>query len=342
MESFNKLATAKNAKYLISAVAAVYALSKLRKLTESNHSVFYLKRKKTKKPLDPAFFPQYMMNKDGLYIYIRKWVVKNPRAVVFISHGYGEHIGRYEHIATALNEYGYSVFGIDHQGNGQSEGDGGFVSSFSDYTSDFIEFVRFIQQKYLLNYQMPSFLLGHSMGGVIAIQVARESEKKENSIWPWSGIILSAPAIVPDPKTATPFMITLANTLSRFLPKLRPTFLDSKAVSRIESVIDSYEYDPLVFHGGISINFGAEYLKTVNDIKKNIKNIHFPFIILQGSADRLCVPSGAEYFFQETSSEDKTIKRYEGAYHELFNDLCQKEVFSDVFRWMDSRTLPPL
>lgn len=82
---------------------------------------------------DPSLFPQYFVS-QGLWLYHRQWIVAKPRAIVFLCHGFAEHSGRYEHVARRLNAEGFSVYSLDHQGHGQSEGDRAYVEKFESYT----------------------------------------------------------------------------------------------------------------------------------------------------------------------------------------------------------------
>lgn len=156
-------------------------------------------------------------------------------------------------------------------------------------------------------------------------------------IWPWNGIILSAPLVVPDRNVATPFMKMLARFASRWFPKLSPTRLDARAVSRFHSVVENYRSDRLVYNGNIRARWGWEVLKMTADLKSALSSINFPFFVIQGTADRLVEPDGATVFYNGAASIDKTIKLYNGFYHELFNDLDHDKVVTDVVGWMQPR-----
>jgi len=148
-------------------------LRRLRALSRSTHEV-----KALCGPLDPALFPQYIVSPStGLWLFTRAWRVPpaDERGVVFILHAYREHIGRYEPLAAALNAAGFSVYGHDHQGHGQSGGERGFVEVFNHYVLDALHYMRTIQSEMCEAGQEPKpcFLLGHSMGGTIAMQMAR-------------------------------------------------------------------------------------------------------------------------------------------------------------------------
>ena len=175
--------------------------------------------------------------------YIIACVDNLRKAIVFISHGLGEHILRYEHLARFLNANGYSVFGMDHQGHGQSEGDRTHVVKFQDYVDDYLFFVEKIVHE---QPKLPKFMIAHSMGGLIGAQVARFSPTL------WNGVILSGPLLKPDPKLASPFMIFITRFLANFLPKLGVETIPASNLSHDKQVIEKYQTDPLIFHGAYS------------------------------------------------------------------------------------------
>lgn len=201
---------------------------------------------------DPTLFPQLFPSASvpGLMLHRRQWLVSNPRAIVFVLHGYAEHSGRYEAVAAHLNAAGFSVYSFDHQGHGRSGGDRAHVQSFDHYVIDALHYIRRVQSDF--DEPLPCFLLGHSMGGLVATQVMHASyvEPKgaaasaaasssadstaaaaseptplqrewRGRLWPWSGCILSAPALAPNPKDAKPALVAISRWLSDTFPKMQ-------------------------------------------------------------------------------------------------------------------------
>lgn len=330
-------------EWVVGFVAASIFFRKIVALARSRHSILYTKGRGADcvVKIEKHIFPHMFVNADGLVLYTRRWVVPQPRGLVFIVHGFGEHIGRYEHVAQKLNSLGLSVYGMDHQGHGQSEGDRGYVESFQHYVRDYLQFVRHVQSEF--KSPLPSFVYGHSMGGAVTVLLAHECKTKEekdaksSGVWPWTGVVLSSPALVPDKDAATPMLRFLARVLSGVLPKLGVSKLDHSAVSRISGVVDRYREDPLVYKGTLSARWGNEMLGAMDDIRAKLSAISFPFLLVQGTQDRICSAEGAETFVQYAGSLDKFKREYPGGYHELHNDLESQKVLDDIATWLEAR-----
>jgi len=292
---------------------------------------------------------QSFMSKDGLRLVYNNWIVDQPRAIVFLCHGFGEHSGRYAHVAKVLNDAGYSLYALDQRGYGLSGGTRAYIDSFSIYVNDFIDFVQFIQsnieKQQKQSNQLPCFLLGHSMGGLVASHVAlktyrdpeKKEDKKDSSLWDWTGFLFSCPLIFPDPKTATPILRKLAKIASKITPKLALSKLDDKWVSRDPKAVEAYNKDPLNYHGRVYAKMGFEMLEGMAFLKDNIERVSFPFIMMQGTEDHIVDPEGAQFFFDKSASKDKVLYKYQDHYHEIFNDHGKEKVFADMLSWIKKR-----
>ena len=153
--------------WLVTLLTALYILKQLRTFASRRHSSPTLPL-----PIDHSVFPQYIVNKAGLWLYTHHWPSLSypPRAYIFLSPGYRDHSLRWESIARALSALGYSVWSLDHQGHGQSQGDRGFVWSFDDYVEDYLLFVEHVRANLEVR---PCFLMGRGMGATIATLVMR-------------------------------------------------------------------------------------------------------------------------------------------------------------------------
>lgn len=154
-----------------------------------------------------AIAPNRFVNKHSLLIYWQSWAPPGAsahdgagaRAIVLLSHGFGEHIGRYEHVAAALCAAGFYVFALDHQGYGRSEGDRAHVQKFSDYVDDVLQFLALAKARApAADAAGGAFLLGHSMGGGIAVQTARAAPTA------FRGVVLSGVPPPPLPALLAP------------------------------------------------------------------------------------------------------------------------------------------
>ncbi|XP_067611802.1 monoglyceride lipase isoform X2 [Pseudorca crassidens] len=226
---------------------------------------------------------------------------EGARALVFVSHGAGEHCGRYDELARMLVGLELLVFAHDHVGHGQSEGERMVVSDFQVFIRDVLQHVDVVQKDHP---GLPIFLLGHSMGGAITILTAAERPGH------FSGMVLISPLVLASPESATTFKVDIYNT------------------------------DPLICRAGLKVCFGTQLLNAVSRVERALPKLTLPFLLLQGSADRLCDSRGAYLLMESAKSQDKTLKIYEGAYHILHKEL--PEVTSSVFReintWVSQRT----
>lgn len=247
-----------------------------------------------------------------------------PVGVVVIAHGLGEHAGRYLHVAQALTDIGYAVVIPDHAGHGRSDGKRLGVNDFNDFTTDLHTVIARVGR-----FDGPTFLIGHSMGGAIALKYALDHPETLD------GLVLSGPALmVGDDLPA--IMVKLAPVLGKLAPWLPSTGLPASAVSRDPNVVAAYEADPLVWHGKIPAGLGGALIGTMATLPDRLPSLTMPTLALHGGADTLANPEGTRMVGRLAGGDDVTVKIYDGLYHEIFNEPEQDAVLHDVTTWLEA------
>ena len=262
-------------------------------------------------------------------IYYQSWLPDgNVKAVLLIVHGLGEHSGRYMNVVNRFVPLGYAVYALDHLGHGKSDGTREYVERFDDFTDTLARYYRMVA-----GWQpgKPIFLIGHSMGGLIATTYLLDHQAD------FRGAIISAPAIAVG-ANVSPVTIALGKVAAVLAPKLGVLALDVNGVSRDPAVVQAYVADPLNFQGKTTARLAAEMLKAMQRVAAEVGTITLPFIVVQGSADRMVDPAGAQMLYDKAGSPDKTIKIYDGLYHEVFNEPERDQVLADVAAWLDAHT----
>lgn len=251
---------------------------------------------------------------------------REPGVVVVISHGLAEHSGRYAGLAERLVARGYGVYALDHRGHGRSGGPRANVERFSYLVSDLGTFIGRTQRQHP---DATTFLVGHSMGGAIALATALRNPGH------LKGLVLSAPALAAG-ETVSPLKALAVRFLSRFAPNTGALTLPAAAISRDPAVVRAYESDPLVFRGAIPARTLVELLDAMMELPDALPRLRVPVLVQHGTADRL-VPIAATRPLYERLGNPKlrTLRVYEGLFHEAYNEPEREQVIADLEAWIE-------
>lgn len=265
----------------------------------------------------------------GSDIYYQAWLPEaEPRAALVVVHGVGEHGGRYGNLVNHFVPQGYAVFALDHAGHGNSSGARCYVDSFAEYVTTLKIFTDMLRAEHP---GLPTFIVGHSMGGLISALYLTEHQAGH------AGAVLSAPAIALSGDIGA-FTVALGRFLSRVAPKAGILPIDSTGISRDPDVVAAYRSDPLVFTGKLPARLAAEIVDGMQRAQREAARITLPILILQGTADTIVNPAGAQLLHDCVSSPDRSLRLYQGYYHELYNEPepDRARVFDDVQSWLDA------
>lgn len=264
---------------------------------------------------------------DGLELALYRWQVDQPRASCLLVHGYAEHAGRYDAVAHALAGAGIEVWAVDLRGHGHSPGRRADVRRFQDFVSDV---ATLSEQVHAERPGLPALVLGHSMGGAIALQLALEHPE-------WvDGLALSAPFL--RPTTPPPSWLTgLAAGLASSLPQLPVQALDASALSRDSAVVEAYRSDPLTYTGWVKARMGHEMVEAGARLLGRASTLGVPTLLMHGGADALADPQASRELAQAAPDGMVTLEVYPESYHELLNDLDRQAVLARLIAWSDAR-----
>ena len=267
----------------------------------------------------------------GVTIFTREWQpAGKPHGVVVISHGLNAHSGLYEWAAQQFTSNGLAVYALDHRGRGRSEGERFFVEKFSDWTEDLATFIDIVKSR---EPGLPVFLLGHSAGGVIAsgYTLAHQDEI--------AGLIVEDIAYqIPAPDIA----LAILKGVSKVAPHAHVLKLKNEDFSRDPAVVAALNADPLIAGEKQPSETVAELVRADELLKKNFQKITLPLLILHGTADKVTKPHGSQEFYEKTGSSDKTLKLYEGHFHDLLADIGKQQVMADIQTWIDAHLRPEI
>lgn len=250
-----------------------------------------------------------------------------PRAAVLVVHGLAEHSGRYVHVLEALSARGFAGLGVDLRGHGHSAGARVYVDRFGDYLDDVD---RAAAHARTLWPDVPLFILGHSMGGLVA---AAHALDRPDGV---AGYVLISPGVrsaikVPAWKDA------LGKVMSKVWPGLAiPTGISPELVSRDPDVVRAYRDDPLVTDKATA-RWYTEFVATQRDVLARAPELKTPTMIVLGGADRLVDPAGGEELFARLGASDKERVSYPHARHEVLNEPEQGEALDAITRWLAAR-----
>jgi acylglycerol lipase len=258
-------------------------------------------------------------------IFLRSWrPAGKPRAIVVICHGFNSHGGQYLNVAEAFAAAGLSVYALDLRGRGKSEGERFFVSDVDEYVSDVAAVVKVAKGR---EPGLPVFLLGHSAGGVVSCCYAVDHQVE------LAGLICESFAYrVPAPGVA----LALLKVVSRFAPRLKTLKLKNRDFSRIPSVVQRLESDPLTANEQQPAMTMAAMIRANESLDHDLHLIHIPVLILHGTADKATLPAGSQRFYDRAETSDKNLKLYEGHFHDLLQDTGQELVMADILAWIDA------
>jgi alpha-beta hydrolase superfamily lysophospholipase len=266
-------------------------------------------------------------SQDGLELFAHAFPTnEEPKAVVCIVHGLGEHILRYEHVAAAFNRAGYSVIGYDHRGHGQSDGPRGHIPSYEVFLDDLTRFRAEVNEYYP---GIPHFLYGHSMGGNIVLNhILREKPMATGAIVtsPWLKLAFEPSAI----------QVFLAKTMNKIYPAFtQDSGLETAALSRDPEVVRAYEGDNWV-HSKFSARLFLEIYESGLWALEHAGELSIPHLLMHGSADRITSIKASKEFGGKAPADKVALKIWDGFYHELHNEPEKDDVFKAMTDWMDN------
>jgi alpha-beta hydrolase superfamily lysophospholipase len=256
-------------------------------------------------------------------LFRRAWLPDEPVARALVVHGFAEHCGRYEHLATWLASRGVAVHAFDHQGHGRSSGPRCYVRRFSDFLDDVERGLAFARED---GADLPVFVIGHSMGGLITASLAVERKPEV------AGFVLSGAALRPPVPLSTARRWMLA-VLRRLAPRLAfPSGLDPAALSTDPAVVHAYLDDPLV-ERRISSSLAAELFAAMDRTSSRGDAVERPLLALHGEDDAICAPDGSRTF--ATGARHGSYLGFPGMRHEIFNEPQRERVYETMLGWMD-------
>ena len=266
-------------------------------------------------------------NAAGLKIFTRTWLpAANARGVIVLVHGLNSHSGYYQWVADQFTSLNYAVYALDLEGRGQSEGERFYVQSIYDYVKEVDQLVEIAKAAYG---SLPAFILGHSAGGVVACLYTLEYQGKLN------GLICESFAFqVPAPD----FALTVLKGLSHIAPHLHTIKLKNEDFSREAAVVAAMNNDPLIAHESQPAKTMEQLVIADERLKKEFPLITLPVLILHGTSDKATKYSGSQLFYDNTGAADKTLKLYEGHYHDLLNDTDKEIVMADIITWLGAHS----
>jgi alpha-beta hydrolase superfamily lysophospholipase len=262
----------------------------------------------------------------GLNIFFRSWrPAGTPRGVVVIVPGFNAHSGYYAWAAQQFVADGLAVYALDLRGRGKSDGERFYVQSFDDYVSDVTGFVTLVKSR---EPGLRVYLLGHSAGGVVACVYTLDHQAEIG------GLICESFAFqVPAPD----FALAVLKGLSHIAPHAHVLPLKNADFSRDPAAVAALNADPLIAHETQPTQTVAAMVRADERLKKDFPLITLPVLILHGTQDKATRPAGSQLFYDTAGSSDKTLKLYEGGYHDLLNDIDKAAVMADITAWIDAR-----
>ncbi len=269
------------------------------------------------------FFRTY----DQLKLYTKSNLVAESKASIVFVHGVGEHIGRYSEAFQAFSDWGYSCFGFDQRGFGRSEGERGHINLFADYVEDLAKFINEIVAPESAN---PIFLLGHSLGSIVALTYALNYETKIQGL-----LIFSCPVELAGSIAKLGALLVKLWPAS-ILPTLQvPNFIDPLTLSDNMANIQAFNTDPYAYKK-VSINWLREFNLALSNIASPANQLNLPIVINHGDQDRIATINGAKALFAALGAENKTMHVYYGLKHELLNHSPaeREKVLESNFNWL--------
>jgi acylglycerol lipase len=263
---------------------------------------------------------------DGLRICFRSWrPAGRARGMAVIVPGFNSHSGYYGWVAEQLAAIGLAVFAVDLRGRGRSDGERFYVAKFSDYVDDVAGLMGLATSEHP---GLPVFLLGHSAGGVVSCLYALDHQSE------LGGLICESFAYqVPAPD----FALAVFKGLSHIAPHAHGLHLKNEDFSRDAAVVARMNADPLIAHETQPTQTLAEMVRADERLKNEFSGITLPVLILHGTSDKATKPAGSQFFYETAKSTDKTLKLYDGYFHDLLNDVDKEVVIADITSWITAR-----
>ncbi|MEE6168694.1 MULTISPECIES: alpha/beta hydrolase [unclassified Mycolicibacterium] len=263
----------------------------------------------------------------GVRIVYDEWMPEGePRGVIVLSHGLGEHAGRYHHVAQRFGEAGLIVYALDHRGHGRSGGKRVYLRDMSEYVGDFHTLVGIAATEHP---DLTRIVLGHSMGGGIVFSYGVEYPDE------YTAMVLSGPAVAAQASLST-LLVAAAKVLGKIAPGLPVEELDATAVSRDPAVVAAYNADPLVWHGKVPAGIARALILVGETMPQRASALAAPLLVVHGEKDRLVPVEGSHRLVECVAAEDVHLKVYPGLYHEVFNEPEQALVLDDVTSWIEA------
>jgi alpha-beta hydrolase superfamily lysophospholipase len=248
-----------------------------------------------------------------------------PRGVVVLSHGFGEHARRYDHVAQRLGESGLVTYALDHRGHGRSGGKRVLLRDIAEYTGDFGTLVGTAATDFP---DLKRVVLGHSMGGGIVFAYGVDHPDD------YEAMVLSGPAVAAQSAVSRPLAF-VAKALGAIAPGLPVQQLDANAVSRDPAVVAAYQADPLVHHGKVPAGIARALLLIGETMPRRAAGLSKPLLVVHGGQDRLIPVDGSRVLVESVASGDVNLKVYPELYHEVFNEPERALVLDDVASWIE-------